>query len=954
MPLPEQARSHRQTTTRQREPQMQEQRRGSRFTHLTIALIATLAALALSAPLAQGAFGVKAFEADVTNQDGTVATQASGHPYATSAALSFNTTTQPGPFGLSFAIPDESVKDVVVEMPAGFVGSTTAVTKCTNRDLLGDGNGPDCPHSAQVGVARVEQPAFPETGYFPIYNMVTQPGVPATFGFNVIGVPVYLDARVRSESDYGVTVESRNTNQTMALLVTETTLWGVPADPSHDEQRCNDLQWIYQPNPGYCYTEGPDSGLPHSAGIPAKPLLTNVSDCAAGEFTIEMKAASWTHPDSWVEKTDTLEEGGSPVGVKGCEKVPFEPTAKIEPEARAAGVPTGLEATISIPGFGLENPKGIAQSSLRNASVTFPQGMSVSASSADGLTGCTEAEARLGSAEAAQCPDASKLGTVEVETPLLANTLQGSVYLATQGTNPFKSLLALYISVDDPTTGIVLKIPGKVSPAPQTGQLTASFEDAPQLPFSEFRMRLKGGNRAALVTPSECGTHVSEATLAGWANPGNPVSLPTSFTIDRNCDAKDKFTPGFTAGTTNPVAGHHSPFTLRVTRPDGQQNVASIQTTLPEGVLAKLAGVPLCGEADANTGNCPSGSQVGTATVGSGAGSNPLYVPQPGKAPTAVYLAGPYKGAPYSLIAKVPAQAGPFDLGTVTVRNTIAVNPTTAQVSVKSDPLPQILQGIPIAYRDIRVDVDKPQFTLNPTSCDPTEVKGLIGSSQGTDAKVADRFQVAGCGDLAFKPKLILSVKGPTHRSANPRLKAVLTMPKGGANIERAQVTLPKTEILAQEHIRTICTRVQYNAGKGGGDQCPKASIYGKAKAWSPLLDKPLQGPVFLRSSSNELPDLVASLDGQIHVDLVGRIDAVNARIRNTFEGVPDAPVSRFVLEMQGGKKGLLVNNTELCKTVPRATVAFDGQNGKIADSSPVMRADCGKKAKKRSGAKKR
>jgi hypothetical protein len=258
--------------------------------------------------------------------------------------------------------------------------------------------------------------------------------------------------------------------------------------------------------------------------------------------------------------------------------------------------------------------------------------------------------------------------------------------------------------------------------------------------------------------------------------------------------------------------------------------------------------------------------------------------------------------------------------------------------------LPTILHGIPLDLRDIRVMVDRKGFTLNPTSCDPMQVKGTIGSASGKSADVSDRFQVAGCERLAFKPKLKLSVKGPTHRSAHPRFKAVLTMPKGGANIERAQVTLPKTEFLENAHIRTICTRVQYAAQGGGGVACPKASIYGYAKAWTPLLEEPLQGPVYLRSSSNPLPDLVASLNGQIHVDLVGRIDSKNARIRNTFEAVPDAPVSRFVLEMQGGKKGLLVNNTELCKRKPRATVKFDGQNGKTADSNPPMRADCKKK----------
>jgi hypothetical protein len=440
--------------------------------------------------------------------------------------------------------------------------------------------------------------------------------------------------------------------------------------------------------------------------------------------------------------------------------------------------------------------------------------------------------------------------------------------------------------------------------------------------------------------PDGCGTYPIEAKLSPWS--GNPATyLSSSITVNEGCENKDKFTPSLQAGTTNPIAGSHSPFTLRVTRPDGQQNVSTIETTLPEGVLAKLAGVELCPEQSTGSGSCPSASQVGTATVGAGAGNNPIYVPQPGKPATAVYLAGPYRGAPYSLIAKVPAQAGPFDLGTVTVRNAVSVDPVTAQVTVKSDPLPQIVNGIPVAYRDVRVDVNRSGFTLNPTSCDPKQVLATIGSAQGKSAKLSDRFQAADCANLAFKPALKLKVSGGTKRAQYTKLRAELRAPRGQANIGKASVALPHSMFLAQEHIKTICTRVQYAA-----NSCPKGSIYGYAKAFTPLLEEPLQGPVYLRSSSNPLPDLVASLDGQIHVDLAGRIDSVNGGIRTTFEGVPDAPVSKFVLTMKGGRKSLLVNSTDLCAGANHATVKMDGQNGKVHDFRPVVGNDCGKARK--------
>ncbi|HKO38253.1 MAG TPA: hypothetical protein VJU14_07795 [Solirubrobacterales bacterium] len=926
------------TRTRQGDLEMREQDNSKRnpIARMTIGVGIALAVVAMMAPVAQAAFGVTSFQAELENEDGTAATQAAGHPHEVTVALSFNRT--PNRFGIP--VPDESIRDVIVDMPAGFVGSTTAVPRCTNSELYGIGIVAECSTDSQVGMLAVEVSAFNVvTEYFPIYNLVPAPGTPASFGANVLGVPVYMDARIRSESDYGVSVEARETNQTLALLSTTATFWGVPADPSHDDQRCYAFPSSSNPNPGQC-EGGEPAETPRPANIPAKPLLTNTSDCAAGAFLVNMKAESWA--GSTDSDADTLEEGGSPIGISGCNQVRFEPTLELTPESSEAGKPTGIEVRLAIPQYGLEDPDRLGQAPLKDASVTLPPGMTVNASSADGLVGCSEAEARLGSAEPAACPAASQLGTVEVKTPLLATPLQGSVYLATQGTNPFNSLIALYISVDDPLTGVVLKIPGEVSPDPASGRLTVRFDDAPQLPFTEFTLELKGGNRAALVNPSTCGTYSTQAELTGWANPQEIARASSSFTIDQNCDAGTKFAPGFEAGTANPVAGKSSPFTLRVTRADGEQDVSRIETTLPEGLLAKLAGVPLCGDSQAATGSCPASSQVGTTTVGAGAGSNPLYVPGPGKAPTGVHLAGPYKGAPYSLVVQVPAQAGPFDLGQVTVRNTIEINPVNARVTVKSDPLPQIIQGIPISYRDVRVDVTRDDFTLNPTNCDPTAVSGTIVSIKGAAAPVSSRFQAADCTRLGFKPKLSFRYKGKTHRSAHPAVTATLKARKGDANIGKAVVTLPRTQFLEQGHIRTICTRVQFAA-----HNCPKGSVYGYAKAWTPLLDQPLQGPVYLRSSNNTLPDLVADLNGQIEVELAGRIDSVDERMRVSFGAVPDAPVSKFVLRMQGGKKGLLVNNTELCRARPRASVMFTGQNNRVHRLNPVVKVDCSSKSRR-------
>jgi len=458
--------------------------------------------------------------------------------------------------------------------------------------------------------------------------------------------------------------------------------------------------------------------------------------------------------------------------------------------------------------------------------------------------------------------------------------------------------------------------------------------DSPQLPAQEVVLRLNGGARAPLRNPESCGTFDATYELGPWS--GNPpVTGVAPITIDQGCDTGG-FEPKLSAGTINPVAGGFSPFVFDVTREDGEQNIAAIDVSLPEGLTAKLAGVPLCPEVDASAGACPAASQIGTVKTATGAGAQPLWIPQPGKDPTAVYLAGPYKGAPYSIVARAPAQAGPFDLGVVAVRSAIFVDPETAQVTVRSDALPQILQGVPVDYRHIRVEVDRDQFTLNPTSCAEKSVRADVHSSGGKSAVASDRFQASECASLGFSPKLSLRLKGGTRRTAHPRLRAVLKARPGQANIRRVSVALPHSEFLEQAHIGTVCTRVQFAA-----DACPKNSIYGRATVSTPLLDRPLRGPVYLRSSNHELPDLVVDLRGQLRITLAGRIDSLNGGIRTTFAATPDAPIRKFVLDMKGGSKGLLVNSKNLCLAPGYATVKMDGQNGRISDAHPRLGNDC-------------
>jgi hypothetical protein len=868
------------------------------------------------------------------NPEGDPATQAGSHPYAGNAFIRVASHMGIDPLTEGeFEYPNGNFKDVITTLPPGLVGTPLATPQCSravfNEALPTDPS--KCPDESAVGWAKIKPNWAPYELFGPIYNLKPAHGQPALFGFRISSATVYLSAGLKTGPEPSVTISSIESSQGLPILYTEVTLWGTPADPSHDAWRGNCL-----------IQKGPTGDLCEGSKE-LKPMFATPTSCS-GPIETTLKSNSWLEPQSWTEMSFLSEDReGNPVGVDDCETLAFDPDLQTAMEPKSAASPASLDVDFTVPQN--DSPEGRVTAHVKKAVVEFPVGVALNSASADGLSACSLEQVALEVSAPTECPASSRIGTVEVTTPLLEGPLDGSLYLAEQNRNPFDSMYAVYLVIDDPAKGIYVKVPGRVDVDPQTGQIKTTFDNNPQIPFDHLTMSFAGGPRSPLRTPEKCGTYTTNYTLTAWN--GKTVTSSDSFTIDRNCGKENQFTPGFSAGTENPAGGHYSPFAMRVTREDGQQNVAALDVNLPKGLVAKLAGVPLCADADAGSGNCPAASQIGTTTVGSGAGTNPLYVPQPGKAPTALYLAGPYKGGPYSVVAKVPAQAGPFDLGVVSVRSAIHVDPATAQVSVNSDPLPQILEGIPVAYRDIRVEVNRPEFTLNPTSCDPTAVNGTIASAIGTRAAVSSRFQAGDCASLKFKPQLALSLKGGTKRSQFPALTAVLTTPKGSnANIARTSVALPRSEFLEQSHIRTVCTRVQYRA-----DNCPAAAIYGYAEAKTPLLDEPLKGPVYLRSSDELLPNLVAALKGPIEIDLVGSIDSIRGGIRTTFKAVPDAPVSRFVLRMQGGKKGLLVNSRDVCNATYRATVKMDGQNGKAYDTRPVLR-HAGCKTKSGKGAK--
>ena len=934
----------------------------ARLAKLALALAATLALLA--AP-AQAEFGLNNLAVDFIAPDGTPATQAGSHPREIVYSFDLNVVEEPD--GRKYI--DGAIQDLDVEQVRGLAGNPTAVPRCSTLDFLDRSGGINrCPDSAAIGFTSGEIASYgniapygvPPNPGVPVYLLEPSPGTAGKVGFWVQDVPITMDLGLSDSPPYNVLSKLRNIPGVVEVVSAELTVWGNPADPIHDAQR------------GRCQeTSAPDTC---PANVPVRPLLTLPRQCMGPLETI-FRAHPW-----WTGDPLSPTPGGPPfVGsaltpaLGGCAKLGFAPEIAAAPTTDHASSPSGMDFSLLVDDEGLDNPLGTAHSDVKKTVVTLPEGVTLNPSVAEGLLTCTPdqyAAERVDSGPGEGCPEASKVGRVEVESPLLeGKLLHGALFVATQddpattepgAENPFDTLIALYVVIKDPGLGVIVKQAGKVEPDPRTGQLISTFDDIPQVPFSDFRLHFREGGRSPLITPDGCGTYTTVAELTPWANPAATYETTSSFQITRGVGGgpcppagTPPFAPGFEAGSLNNTAGAHSPFYLRLTRSDGEQDMTRFSSILPPGVTGKLAGVAKCPDAaieaaKAKTGrqelaapSCPAASQIGRTEAGAGVGSQLTYVPG------SLYLAGPYKGAPLSVVAITPAVAGPFDAGTVLVRVALTLNPVTAEViadGAASDPIPHILKGIPLKVRDLRVHVDRPNFILNPTGCDPSQVRatlwggGLDPFSGADDAPVAlaTRFQAANCALLGFKPRLSFRLKGGTKRGGHPALRSVFRPRPGDANTAKAVVRFPRSTFLDQGHIRTICTRVQF-----AQNACPPGAIYGKVRAFTPLLEEPFEGPAYLRSSDNKLPDLVFDLHGLVDIEAAGRIDSFKGGIRVTFPSLPDAPVSKVIIDMAGGKKGLIVNSRDVCNPPSRAQVELTAHNAKQRKLAPVMRAGC-------------
>jgi hypothetical protein len=930
---------------------------------------------AIATSAAQAAVDISSFNVAAIREGGSTVTQAGSHPWELQTEVAFAGVGAEG-----------GLRDLHIALPPGLIENSDALQKCTDAQFSLDrvspyeasASGESCPDRSQVGTITVQSEAF-GTRTFGLFNLTPPNGSPNRLGASPFGIPLTFTSHIRQEEgEYALVLDLREAPSALALSGWKMEVWGTPWNITHNAERGNCLNEADPSDPwAKCSIGRPRSNAPTA-------YLTMPSSCT-GALETTVVADSQDNPGAYRPngEPDLSDPAWSSSGaiaagkLTGCNLIPFAPDAQGQLTTDRAASATGFDLVFDISEEGLLDPRLIAPSQPREAVVTLAEGMTLNPSVAAGLGVCTPAQfaaETASSAPGAGCPNASKIGDLHVESPLYEKTIEGSIYLAEPNDpeasgkeNPFDSLLALYLVAKSRARGVVVKVPGHLDPDPATGRLTAIFTNLPQLPYAHFRVHFREGQRSPLLSPPSCAIYQTEVALTPWLEAGQTITRTPSFPIAHGIEGRPcpngstpPFTPGAVAGSLNSQAGVYSPFYLHLTRTDPEQEITSYSAQLPPGLLGKIAGVPFCPEAaiaaaarrtgkeEERDPSCPAASSIGHTYTGYGVGPVLAY------APGGLYLAGPFHGAPLSIIAIDSATVGPFDLGVIEVRSAIKVDPRSAQVSIDSaasTPIPHIIDGIPLHLRDIRVYISRPNFTINPTSCNPFSVISTMTGSAPPFTNPVDshsspsaRYQVSNCSSLGFGPKLTMRLKGGTHRGAFPSLRATLTPRAGDANIGAAAVTLPASEFLAQNHIKTICT-----APKMEAEACPPDSVYGHATAVTLLLEEPMRGPVYLRSSANLLPDLVAVLHGRgVRIVVEGRIDSSHGGLRGTFTGLPDAPVTKFTMVLNGGKRGLLANEKNLCAKPRYASSRLLGQAGLGAISQSLIRVDCKKKKPKK------
>lgn len=875
-------------------------------------------------PTGGGLLGFEEFDLRSEEEGGAVGNRAGSHPFQVTAAVSLTQTVE--------AIPAALPKDLRLRLPPGLLANVSAVSACRLTAFHQD----NCPLNSIVGVGifTLNEPENlgPISLASPIFNVDPGVGEPARFGALPLGVPVLIDTKIRAD-DYSAVLSIANISELAGFLAATVTLWGTPEDPRHDAARGRDCLLSARG-----LVEFSCSRLEAPA---PRAMLTLPTSCE------ELAPDSVAEIASWADPLDPAAAVSPFPRLTGCSQVPFQPSAIATSSASSASSPSGLELTLATRGEGLEDPAGLAESAVKGVRVALPEGFTLNPAAGNGLSACGDAEWELETIDGRACPEESKIGRVEVASPIFSQPLNGSIYLGGERGERFDGALTLDVTAPNPTLGILIKLEATLRLDPGTGRITVSTGKLPPLPISSLRLSFGAGPRALLATPPACGASAVVTTFTPFSAPAAAVDSVSPQAITSGAGggacpgAPPPFDPAFIAGTESNSAGSSSPLYARASRADGEAELAGLSLVLPPGLVADVAGVATCpaaalaaaaarsaGEEEAVP-SCPAASRIGRTLVGLGVG--PVLSQVPGK----LYLAGPYEGAPFSVAAVTPGRLGPLDLGTVVLRFPVDVDPRTGQVSSDfpvGQRLPSILDGVALHLRDLRLYLDRGWFTFNPTSCDPTAIGGFAYAIDGSAAPLSERFQAADCGALGFRPSLSVRVLGSLRRNAHPALRVTIVSNPRQAGIAAAGFALPPGELLDLHHLRGLCPRGAAVA------ECPAFSRIGRLSLRSPFLDHPVAGPVYLRVPGRGLPALAADLrDGSLHFLLRGQTAAAAGRLRLSFAHLPDIPLTKAVLNLAGGHHGILVNSEDLCGRRLRAEAALSSHSGKVRRLQPSL-----------------
>jgi hypothetical protein len=900
-------------------------------------------------------FGVERYELTPENEDGSPDTQAGSHPFQLTTTFNLNETRE---FGEPWAPALE--RNLSFELPPGLIGDANVNTaednpvgQCPDGEL----SGKECPGDTAVGIVVVTfndpaAPVFFATRTVPLFNLVPAPGEPARFGFESPAGPVILDTSVRTGEGYGVTVSVHNTTEAAQVLGSMVTFWGVPGAPVHDDARGWEClgggSWLPPLPVRPCAPKDPAQ---------PEPFLTLPTSCGSLASTVEGEA--WDTSPLVGPLGERSIAGESPTTLTGCKELPFEPSVAVKPDAHRASTPTGLTVEVNVPQGPTLTAGENAEAGVRSTTVEFPEGVQASPGAADGLETCSVGQAGFGGLDGdtgsvlggelegqrftdadVTCPEAAKIGTVAIKTPLLAEDLRGSVYMAGQDTNPFASPLVLYLVAEEPVSKVLVKLAGEVTLNPVTGQLVSTFRNTPPLPFENLTLHLFNTERSSQSTPPLCGTYTTQASLEPWSS-GPAKSAPSTFQITEGanggpCETSfpQSFAPSFQAGSTNSQAAGFTPFTLTIEHSDADQSLSGVTMHLPPGIAALLSKVTPCGEpAAGQPWNCGPESLIGHSSTSSGLGGDPYTLAGD------VYLTSGYDGAPFGLLVATEAKAGPFNLGMVYVRSRINVNPETAAVSITTDPgphgdvFPTILKGVPVQLKQLNVTVNRPEFQFNPTSCAATAVTGTLAGAQGGSEAVSSPFRATGCASLPFKPKLTASTGGHGSKARGTSLDVkIVSAGLGQANIHKVDLTLPKALPSRLTTLQKACLEAVFDVNPAG---CGAGSVIGTATVHTPVLKSPLTGPAYLVSHGGAaFPDVEFVLQGEgITLIVDGKTDIKDGITYSKFETAPDAPFTSFETVLPAGPHSILgayVKKTpyDLCGTNLQMPTEITGQNG--------------------------